>query len=248
MNRRFQHYSRNTGFTVVELLVVIAISAILISLVVPSLSRLIKGSQSTQTLSHLRIWGQALHLYTGENDGTMPGPTFVNVDRWLNRSRMGMAANPTQMTTLFAYLYPYVNPDWATTVMAGPAEYFPKEAQCPVTASAGPQNPMQHFIRTVGAKGQPDPFGYLRTDTGLSTSPMKLVNLAGAHGLPQSQIPMLSTLDKQNSRVGSSDGLSPEKAAHNGRRAYLFFDGHTELIPVPPTAKYGDQVVPGYRN
>jgi prepilin-type N-terminal cleavage/methylation domain-containing protein len=100
MQMKFPKNQDHRGFTLVELLTVIAILAILAAVAVPSLKRALKGAHSTQTINNMRQWGIALQLYATDKDGTLPGPTFVNIDRWLNRTRLNMAMNSTQ-TTLF---------------------------------------------------------------------------------------------------------------------------------------------------
>jgi prepilin-type N-terminal cleavage/methylation domain-containing protein/prepilin-type processing-associated H-X9-DG protein len=55
------------GFTLVELLVVIAIIALLIAIILPSISRARKSAQNVACMSNLRGWAQAIALYTTEN-------------------------------------------------------------------------------------------------------------------------------------------------------------------------------------
>lgn len=60
------------AFTLVELLVVIAIIGLLISILLPSLSRARVKAKQTVTLSHLRGIGTAVTLYEGENKDRLP--------------------------------------------------------------------------------------------------------------------------------------------------------------------------------
>ena len=60
------------AFTLVELLVVIGIIAVLISILLPTLSGVREQARSVQCLSNLRSCGQALYLYAQQNKGMFP--------------------------------------------------------------------------------------------------------------------------------------------------------------------------------
>ncbi|MEM6313665.1 MAG: prepilin-type N-terminal cleavage/methylation domain-containing protein [Planctomycetota bacterium] len=63
---------RRAGFTLVELLVVIGIIALLISILLPTLSSARGAATAVACQSNLRQIGLGLTLYNGSNDGLMP--------------------------------------------------------------------------------------------------------------------------------------------------------------------------------
>ncbi len=68
------------AFTLVELLIVIGIISVLMSLLLPAISRSRDSATRVQCASNMRQWGQAYHQYANENQGFFPydGPPIPN--------------------------------------------------------------------------------------------------------------------------------------------------------------------------
>jgi prepilin-type N-terminal cleavage/methylation domain-containing protein len=65
---------RRSAFTLIEVLVVVAIIALLLAILLPSLSRARDISKSTMCMSHLKEFGLATSMYMMDHKETLPGP------------------------------------------------------------------------------------------------------------------------------------------------------------------------------
>jgi prepilin-type N-terminal cleavage/methylation domain-containing protein len=72
-----RNWHQNTGFTLIELLVVIAIIAILAAMLLPVLSRAKAAARRTTCMNNLRQISLGIHLYAGDNGGTLPSAPDV---------------------------------------------------------------------------------------------------------------------------------------------------------------------------
>lgn len=71
--------TRRMAFTLIELLVVVAIIALLVSILLPSLSAAREQARAAKCGSHLRGFGSGLHTYTTENKEWLPGVNTTGV-------------------------------------------------------------------------------------------------------------------------------------------------------------------------
>lgn len=88
---------RCRAFTLIELLVSISIIGVLLSILIPSLSRARALAKSTVCLTRMRTFGQGMILYANVNGDIMPPARMpkVDKDRWRIRIEGGMKYRPT---------------------------------------------------------------------------------------------------------------------------------------------------------
>src|SRR5947209_5405237 len=94
------HRKQPTGFTLVELLVVIGIIALLISILLPSLSRARETANRVKCGSNLRQIGQAMLLYANENNGNYPRTYYVSTTAtWITTAVGNNVSTPFSMNS-----------------------------------------------------------------------------------------------------------------------------------------------------
>ncbi|MHC4756167.1 MAG: type II secretion system protein, partial [Planctomycetota bacterium] len=64
--------SKSRGFTLIELLVVISIIALLMSILMPTLSRARELAAEAVCMSNLKQWGVVFSMFTSEHNGRFP--------------------------------------------------------------------------------------------------------------------------------------------------------------------------------
>ena len=92
------HRRSEDGFTLIELLVVVAIIALLISILLPSLSRARETARTVKCLSIQKQIGVANHMYADASDGqfvVLHAPKSDATTYWVNNKKFrGMLSDP----------------------------------------------------------------------------------------------------------------------------------------------------------
>src|SRR3954467_5696918 len=79
------------AFTLVELLIVIGIIAILVGMLLPTLSRVNATAASTKCQANLRSIGQAMFIYANENRGQLPRGMVTALENFAVEQRDALA-------------------------------------------------------------------------------------------------------------------------------------------------------------
>lgn len=214
---------KRAAFTLVELLVVIGIIALLISILMPALSKAREQANAVKCMSNERQMGQALVMFANEHNGYLPKAWFNDGVIWSQR-------NNGKMT------WPYRDPMYGWTYilslyMGGNKEAF----RCPSdetnhlydTFSSSTSIPGSYRLNISDL---PDgPFEAIRV-TRLVQPTEAIVIADGRQGRNGNAWNQLATWEAENARV--SEGFKDNVAynRHRGRGMYVFADGHAENV------------------
>ena len=247
--------ARRGGFTLVELLVVIGIIALLISILMPALTRARESAKGLQCLSNLRQWGLIHMNYANANKGYLLSVSAIKANTtsaipanlyWYNTEAplpLGNETNPqhdgNSYQGLTRPLYPYgLTPD---SKILCPAEEIASDARrrqlidfkgrisyiyrVTISGYFDATKPKDYVYNRDLRLGQDSPGMWIRACGNRYYEPEYVHNITLVNGGPP------SSFYAWNMAVGAQPGTTQKEYLRHTKAGVnvLYLDGHAEL-------------------
>ncbi len=225
------------GFTLIELLVVMAVIAVLMGILLPSLSAARMHAMRTASAGNLRQIGLAIDMYAQDNEGTFPETSH------------GLTGQPARRRSWIFTLSPYIGD--VNEVRICPADPQRKERRVNPTSS--------YVMNEYVAVDAVDPFGRLTGPSYRNKYKLKRPGETITVFVGADELPTMLTSDHTHSRLWflpapnvpwdtlrqdvqpDRYGVHKTEANTSGSSLYLYADGHVETIKAQAVKDMADR-------
>lgn len=200
------------GFSLIELLVVVALVGLLTGMAFPAIQTGMGKARLTQDLSHLRQIGQGILLYAGENRGNLPPTSCLGEPSWIGALRpyLGDQYDGIRISPL--------DPNREARKSAGGTSYLIND----------------EVDISYDRAGNPRP-GLLQNQNLISEGSKRLLLFPASRSKPAGEDHIHSgSMGRWHSLLAEINPDSSGPVSRNrdgGSSAYLFADGHAEILP-----------------
>ena len=202
---------KNQGFSLVELLVGVAVIGLLTGIAFPAIQGGMGKAKLSQDLSNLRQIGQGILLYTGENQGNLPPTSCLGEPSWIGALKpyLGEQYERIRISSL--------DPNREARKSAGGTSYLLND----------------EVDSAFDRAGNPKP-GLLQNQNRITDASRRLLLFPASRTKPAGEDHIHSgSMGRWHSVLGeiNPDSSGPvSRQRDSGSSAYLFADGHAEIL------------------
>lgn len=206
-----QGQPKNQGFSLVELLVGVAVIALLTGIAFPAIQGGMGKAKLSQDLSNLRQIGQGILLYAGENQGNLPPTSCLGEPSWIGALKpyLGEQYERIRISSL--------DPNREARKSAGGTSYLLND----------------EVDSAFDRAGNPKP-GLLQNQNRITEASRRLLLFPASRTKPAGEDHIHSgSMGRWHSLLGeiNPDSSGPvSRQRDSGSSAYLFADGHAEIL------------------
>lgn len=202
---------KNQGFSLVELLVGVAVIGLLTGIAFPAIQGGMGKARLSQDLSNLRQIGQGILLYAGENQGNLPPTSCLGEPSWIGALKpyLGEQYERIRVSSL--------DPNREARKSAGGTSYLLND----------------EVDSAFDRAGNPKP-GLLQNQNRITEASRRLLLFPASRTKPAGEDHIHSgSMGRWHSLLGeiNPDSSGPvSRQRDSGSSAYLFADGHAEIL------------------
>ncbi len=201
----------NQGFSLVEMLVAVAVIGLLTGIAFPAIQGGMGKAKLSQDLSNLRQIGQGILLYAGENQGNLPPTSCLGEPSWIGALKpyLGEQYERIRVSSL--------DPNREARKSAGGTSYLLNDEVDSAFDRAGNLKP-----------------GLLQNQNRITEASRRLLLFPASRTKPAGEDHIHSgSMGRWHSLLGeiNPDSSGPvSRQRDSGSSAYLFADGHAEIL------------------